>query len=264
MTSYVIRGGQQGKARLHLIASALRPTTLRLLQAAGISEGMACLDVGCGGGDVTVELARLVGPDGSVVGIDMDGVKLSLAQQDAGQERLTNVAFHERDVTTLDAEGMYDLVYARFLLTHMPDPLAVVRNMLRAAKPGGAIVVEDLDHTASFCYPACAALDRHVVLYNEAARLRGADPEIGPKLPGLLRQAGARDIQLQVVQPTFMEGNAKRIHQVTLENIAEAVIAGGLASAAELAAVVSELDEFVQNPHTIVSFPRIFQVWGFR
>src|SRR5262245_53103103 len=133
MTDYMIRGGQPGKARLRLIADVLRTSTLALLQTAGVKEGMVCLDVGCGGGDVTLELARLVGPHGSATGIDLDGVKLSLAEQDAKNEQLTNVAFQVRDATTLDAEGAYDLVYARFLLTHLRDPQMMLQQMVRAA-----------------------------------------------------------------------------------------------------------------------------------
>ena len=186
MSSYMIRGGQQGKARLQLLANALRPSTLTLLQSAGIKQGMVCLDVGCGGGDVTLDLARLVGPHGSVVGIDIDGEKLALAQQDAEREHLTNVAFQVRDATALDAEGTYDLVYARFLLTHLREPQMMVQQMVRAAKIGGVIVVEDIDHASIFCYPACAALERHIVLYNQVVRLKGADPEIGPQAAGLV------------------------------------------------------------------------------
>jgi ubiquinone/menaquinone biosynthesis C-methylase UbiE len=264
MTDYMIRGGQPGKARLRLIADVLRPSTLALLQAAGIKPGMVCLDVGCGGGDVTLALARLVGPHGGVVGIDMDGVKLSLAQQDAEHERLTNVTFQVRDATTLDAESSYDLVYARFLLTHLRDPQKMLQQMVRAAKPGGAVVVEDINHDAIFCYPACAAVDRYITLYNQVAHLKGADPEIGLKLPELLRLAEGHAIQLNVVQPTFMDGGAKRIHQITLENITEAIIAGGLATPAELMAITAELEAFTQNPQTLIGFPRIFQVWGYR
>lgn len=263
-TNYVIRGGAEGKARLHLIAEALAPSTGALLDAAGIDEGMTCLDIGCGGGDVALELARCVGPRGRVVGIDMDEAKLALARQDAGQAGLDNVEFQQCDATMLDAEGIYDLVYARFLLTHLRDPQEMARRMARAAKPGGLIVIEDIDHSAVFSYPACPALEQHVTLYNNVARRRGGDPEIGPKLPALLREVGVCDPQVRVVQPTFMEGGAKRIHQITLENIAEAITATGLATAVELAATVAELDAFAQDPYTLIGFPRIFQVWGRR
>ncbi len=264
MASYVIRGGEQGKARAHLIAEALQPSTLDLLHRAGIAPGMVCLDLGCGGGDVTLEMARLVGPQGKAVGMDMDGVKLRLAREDAERARLANVEFQVGDAAALDAEAAYDLVYARFLLTHLRDPQAVVRRMARAVRPGGAVVVEDIDHAAIFCYPACPALERYKALYDRVIRLKGGDPEIGPKVPDLLRQAGLHDLQLQVVQPAYMDGGAKHIHQITLENIAAALVAAGLASSVEIESLAAELDAFARSPHTLIGAPRIFQVWAYR
>jgi trans-aconitate methyltransferase len=76
MTHYAIHGGVAGSKRMEVVARAYWPTTLPLLQRAGIREGMHCLDLGCGAGDVTFEIARLVGPSGRVVGMDMDLVKL--------------------------------------------------------------------------------------------------------------------------------------------------------------------------------------------
>ena len=82
MTGYVIRGGAAGRARLGVIARTLRSSTLALLKRAGLVKGMMCLDLGCGGGDVTLEMARLAGPHGRALGIDVDEVKL-----DAGPGR---------------------------------------------------------------------------------------------------------------------------------------------------------------------------------
>ena len=62
VTSYVIRGGERGKARLGVISAVLGPSTLGLLDRAGIAPGMTCLDLGCGGGDVTVGMARVAPP----------------------------------------------------------------------------------------------------------------------------------------------------------------------------------------------------------
>ena len=72
MEPYVIRGGQQGYERLKVLARAHWPGTSALLERVVLHPGMRCLDLGCGGGDVTLELARLIGPDGHVTGIDMD------------------------------------------------------------------------------------------------------------------------------------------------------------------------------------------------
>jgi hypothetical protein len=136
--------------------------------------------------------------------------------------------------------------------------------MVRATKPGGVVIVEDMDHSGIFCYPPCPALRQHVSLYNQMVHLKGADPEIGPRLPALFRQVGLQDLHLSHVQPAFMEGEAKRIHQITLENIAPAVIAAGLATERDINGLGSQLETFVQNSETIVSFPRIFQVWRYR
>jgi SAM-dependent methyltransferase len=264
MTSYVIRGGEQGKARLRIISAALWPTTLNLLNSAGIKTGMACLDVGCGGGDVTLKMAGLVGASGTVTGIDMDSIKMQLAQQEAEQQAIANVKFLTLDIAQLDYEAEYDLVYARALLTHLRDPVNALQRMVHAAKPGGVVIVEDIDHSGIFCYPACPALNQHVSLYNQIARQKGGDPEIGPKLPALFRQVGLQDLHLSHVQPVFIEGEVKHIHQITLENIAPAVIAAGLATETEINALLSELDSFAQNSQTIISTPRIFQVWAYR
>ncbi len=80
MSQYVIRGGREGYERLQLLARARRGDTLALLEHVGVPNGARCLDLGCGGGEVTFELARLAGPGGHVVGVDMDEIKLDLAR----------------------------------------------------------------------------------------------------------------------------------------------------------------------------------------
>jgi ubiquinone/menaquinone biosynthesis C-methylase UbiE len=87
MTSYVIRGGKPGYDRLALLARERWPDTRALLERAGIEPGIRCADIGCGGGAVTLELARLVAPGGTVVGIDTDEAKLGLARQPACRAR---------------------------------------------------------------------------------------------------------------------------------------------------------------------------------
>ena len=99
------------------------------------------------------------------------------------------------DANQLDYNGGYDLVYAQFLLTHLSDPLSTLQGMVNAAKPGGVIVVEDLDHAAIFSHPVCPAIAQFSRLYDRLARLSGGDPEIGPKSPALFHQAGLRDPQ---------------------------------------------------------------------
>jgi ubiquinone/menaquinone biosynthesis C-methylase UbiE len=170
--------------------------------------------------------------------------------------------FRVENVTELRDENAYDLVYSRFLLTHLPRPAEVLAGMVRAARPGGVVVVEDIEFVAHFCYPACPAFTRYVDLYQQTVQKKGGDPNIGPRLVSLFLDAGLEAGNVEVVQPTFRSGPGKRIAQITMEHIQEAVVQEGFASREEVERIVADLDYFAADCRTIMSMPRIFQVWG--
>jgi SAM-dependent methyltransferase len=261
--SYILHGGEKGAERLRLLARVVWPITKVWLRQIGVRQGMHCLDSGCGIGSVTCTLARRVGPSGRVVGIDLDERCLDLARQEAARRNVPAV-FRAKNITDLQEEGVYDLAYSRFLLSHLAEPARAVERLVRATRSGGLVAVEDVEFAGHFCYPACAAFDRYVSLYQRAVLARGGDPNIGPRLVGLLMDAGLAQVQIKVVQPTFRQGPGKRLAQVTMEHIGAAVVASGLASPGEVDAVVAELHRFAHNPRTILSLPRIFQVLGRR
>jgi SAM-dependent methyltransferase len=259
---YVIRGGEAGRERLRMLARIMAPTTRELLARAGVGAGMTCLDVGCGGGDVSVELARVVGPRGRVIGIDMDATKIDLARREVAALGLGNIEFR---VATIEQHGFtagVDVAYARFVLTHLPDPQAVLEHLRAALRPGGRMVVEDIDFTGHFSHPDDASFRRFVSLYTQVVQRRGADPNIGPRLPGLLLAAGYHEVGVHVVQPAGIDGEVKLMAPITLESIVEALVAEGLATAEDLAPTVRDLYAFAHAPGTLLSLPRIVQSWG--
>jgi 2-polyprenyl-3-methyl-5-hydroxy-6-metoxy-1,4-benzoquinol methylase len=138
-THYVIRGGLEGRERLRVLARVMRATTMSLFDRPDLEDGLTCLDVGCGGGDATLELARRVGPRGRVVGIDIDDTKLQLARAEAAEQGVKNVEFRRLDVRKESAPEIFDVVYARFVLTHLSDPAHVVRAFYQHLRPGGRI-----------------------------------------------------------------------------------------------------------------------------
>lgn len=259
--NYVLLGGDEAIRRLSLLARAKWPTTKTLLRHVGVHNGMRCLDVGCGNGAVTLKLALRAGPSGQAVGVDRDERCLQFARHKAAQHKLPAV-FRAANVTDLREVDAYDLVYGRFLLTHLPTPDDALAGMVRAARRGGIVIVEDIEFAAHFCYPPCPALTRYVDLYQRAVHNKGGDPNIGPRLVSLFLAAGLDDVQLEVVQPTFRSGTGKRIAAITMEHIQAAVVQQGLASAGEVEGIVAELDQFTADPRTILSMPRIFQVWA--
>ena len=259
---YAIRGGKEGKKRLNLLARVMLPTTSQLLKTVGLRQGMECLDVGCGGGHVSLLMASMIGPAGKVVGTDTDKEIIELAKEDAEIAKTGNVEFRQVDASLCQSHEDYDLVYARFLLSHLREPEKCFETMVEACRPGGTIVVEDVDFAGSFCYPSRAAYERYLELYQKVVARRGGDPNIGPKLPGMLRKAGAKGIQLNVVQPTQLQGEGKLMASMTMERISGAVISEGLATESEVQEIVNELNHAATDCETAMSLPRVFQVWG--
>jgi len=260
----VIRGGVKGRERLKVLSRIMHASTTSLFDLAGISPGMNCLEIGCGSGDTTIELARRVGPNGHVLGGDIDDTKVKLARHEAAQLNVSNVEFQVLDIRESDLTVAFDLVYARFVLTHLSDPDSVVGSIHRLLKPGGLVILEDIDFSGHFVYPESRAFNRYHELYCAVVQKRGGNPNIGPQLPLMLRQSGFEDIQVSVVQPMGLEGEVKVITPLTLENIADAVIKEELATREEISDLVRDLYDFVADPETLAGTPRVVQTWGRR
>jgi ubiquinone/menaquinone biosynthesis C-methylase UbiE len=227
---YALRGGRAGEERLRLLNRVKWPTTEPLLMGAGLRAGMSCLDVGCGSGDVTLKMATLVGAEGSVVGVDRDQSILQLASQEAERQGLP-VTFRRSNIEELAEESAYDLVFARYLLSHLPRPQRAVELMVRAVRPGGHLVLEDVFFPGHIYYPANAAFDRYLELYQAVAVVKeGGDAAIGVRPLGMATEAGLVGVRVGLVEPTFRDGESKRVAQITMEHIREAVVGAGLVS----------------------------------
>jgi len=261
---YAIHGGKEGKERLDVLARVLLPTTTQLLNRVGLIRGMKCLDVGCGGGHVAISMAGIVAPEGRVTGTDADAEILALAIKDAEAAKVTNVKFQQLDACACLWHKEFDVAYARFVLSHLNQPENCLAAMREACAPGGAIVIEDTDFAGSFCYPTCAAYELYKDLYQELVQRKGGDANIGSKLPAMLRRAGVHAVELNVIQPTHIQGEGKLMAPITMSRISDALTTEGLATEDEVKQILTELNHVAADCETVISLPRIFQVWGKR
>src|SRR5215471_11594883 len=158
MAGYTIERGVGVRERMDLLARAHAPGTSILLDMIGVEAGAKCVDLGCGGGHVTMELARRAGTSGSVLGIDLDEELLEIARGETAARGLRNVTFRVAPVERL-SEADFDVAYARMLLEHVSNPAAIVAVMTAALKPGGIVIVEDTHFSGCFTEPACPAYD---------------------------------------------------------------------------------------------------------
>ena len=154
-----------------------------------LAHGMTLLDVGCGPGTITMDLARLIAP-GVATGCDSAPTVLAearLAAEDAG----VGAVFELADVSALPyADGNFDVVHAHQVLQHLADPVGALREMRRVCRPGGIIAVRDADYSAMTWYPASSVLDAWMALYQEVARTNSGEPDAGRRLLAWAHAAG--------------------------------------------------------------------------
>ncbi|HEX2219396.1 MAG TPA: methyltransferase domain-containing protein [Gemmatimonadales bacterium] len=262
-TAYAIRGGEEGARRLDLLAQVMAPTTEAFLGSAGIAAGMVCLDIGCGAGHVSRRLAALVGPAGKVVGLDLDPVKLATARAEAERAGLENIEHRVADATAWSEPGRFDVVYGRFIVSHLAGRQGFIAQLRDALRPSGTLVLEDIDFSGAFCYPANAAYSRYCELYVQVIARRGGDANVGAKLYQLCLDAGLEDVHVGMVQPMHCRCTPeKSLSLSTMINIADAVLAEGLAGEEEVRETIAELRAFTEDPRSTIACPRIFQVRG--
>jgi ubiquinone/menaquinone biosynthesis C-methylase UbiE len=125
-------------------AAILRPTTERLLRSTGIGPGMRVLDLDCGAGEVSMLAAELVGPSGSVVGIDRNPNALAVARERAQMAKLRQISFKEASADTYSDPELFDLVIGRCVLIHQANPTPLIRAAAGLTRPGGVVAFHEI------------------------------------------------------------------------------------------------------------------------
>ncbi|MFG3344516.1 methyltransferase domain-containing protein [Streptomyces sp. NPDC048018] len=159
-----------------------------------LQAGLDVLDVGCGPGTITADLAARVAP-GRVTAVDAAEDVLVKARAVAAERGLDNVEFSVSDVHALDfPDNSFDIVHAHQVLQHVGDPVRALREMRRVCRPGGVVAARDSDYGAFTWFPAHPGLDRWQDLYRRVARSNGGEPDAGRRLLSWAHEAGFTDV----------------------------------------------------------------------
>ncbi|MEV5339469.1 methyltransferase domain-containing protein [Streptomyces sp. NPDC052676] len=208
-----------------------------------LEPGMRILDIGCGPGTITADLAALV-PDGHVTGVDRAAGVLEQARATAEQRGLRNVDFAVADVHALDhPDDTFCVVHAHQVLQHVGDPVRALREMRRVVRPGGYIAVRDSDYAAMTWYPASPGMDAWLALYRRVARANGGEPDAGRRLKSWALRAGLTDITATSSTWTFSTPRERAwwsglwADRTLASAYADIAVGGGHATEEELRAV---------------------------
>ena len=212
---------------------------------AALRPGQQLLDVGCGPGTITLDLAGRVAP-GAVVGIDRSAEVVAAADAARATSGVANVEFRTGDVYDLaDDDRAFDVVHAHQVLQHLSDPVAALAEMRRVLRPGGLLAVRDSDYGAFAWSPACPGLDRWLELYQQVTAVNGAEANAGRRLPAWVRAAGFDDLTVSSSTWTFAEPESRAwwaslwAERVQLSAFAEQAVALRLSDETELAGIAA-------------------------
>ncbi|MCJ1331867.1 hypothetical protein MMC10_008559 [Thelotrema lepadinum] len=227
-----------------------------------IQPGFTILDVGCGTGTITIDLATLAF-QGIVDGVDTTEIVLGQARKLAESRDVKNVRFSVADAGRLPfQDGHFDIVYCHQVLQHVQDPVNILREMRRVAKPGGLVAAREADYRSFAWYPEPVGLQKWAVLYQKAARASGGEPNAGRHLHKWAREAGFEPKKIEASWDSwYYTGNrAVQFSQAWKERTlhsfyAEVAKKHDLASDAELEEIAEAWDLWSNDQDAFIALP---------
>ena len=263
---YVWGTGDAEQQRLLKQIELYIPEATWLLDHLKLEPGSRAIDLGCGLLGIVDLLAKRVGPGGEVVGIEWEPRFAGLANALLKERGIVNahVAVGDATATGLPSNS-FRFVHERLLLIVVPDPRLVVAEMVRLAKPGGIVVLEDVDVGMWTCEPMHPAWEKLFAAVDRVYSKDGKDLRIGRRLPGLLRDAGLVDIGCK---PHARVNGAGDFHQEQLPIFVKLfwrrIVDDGSIGESELETLFQQLQAHLAHPATMVISPTLFQAWGWK
>jgi len=201
--TYLMEAATDGR---RLLAQEQANPSVERLRAVGLQRGMRVADIGCGSGAILPAILGLVGPEGSVVGVDPSAERLAEARALAttGAVEWTQAALPH---TTLP-DASVDLAWCQFVFEHLSDPGAGVEELVRITRPGGKVVVSDVDGLGLGMWPLPEAVRVGSPGLFRALAQTGFDPDAGRKLFSLFHRAGLVDLKVHLSSLYIAAGSA--------------------------------------------------------
>jgi ubiquinone/menaquinone biosynthesis C-methylase UbiE len=207
-----------------------------------LKPDMKILDLGCGPGTITVDLAKYV-PQGHITGIERAPDVLKQARTLAAEQSVTNVDFAEGDGNALDfPDGTFDVVHCHQVLQHVRDPVGILKEMKRVAKSGGLVAARESDYSAFTWYPEVEGMKDWQALYLKVARSNGGEPNAGRMVHAWAKRAGFASGNIKATSSTWCYTSREELEwwsglwaeRTVASSFAKSAIDGGYATTEDL------------------------------
>lgn len=220
-----------------------------------LQSGMDLLDVGCGPGTISIDLAQLVQP-GGVIGIDNSAAIIETANKNASEKEIPNLKFQVGDIYDLDFEdNQFDVIHAHQVLQHLSDPLGALAEMRRVCKPTGIVAARDVDFGLMGWYPTDPILDQFLISYRKLAKTIGAQPDAGRYLLAWANEAGFSYVDASASTWCFNTEQDKQwwgnlwAQRITTSKIATQMIQHHIASQDQLQDYANAWKRWIDDPN---------------
>ena len=264
--TYVLGNHPEELERLDRQAASIDRPTRMLMQAAGVRPGLRVLDLGTGLGHVARIAGELVGPGGSVVGLDESADALAVARSRAEAAGVRNVSFVQGDVRRWETPEPFDVVVGRLILFHLADPVAAVRHQLRHLRAEGTFLAVDFDIGSARAEPIVPLVAEAIGWVMQAFEAAGASPRIGARLGPILTQAGLNGVTTFGVQGYLRPGDptAAQVLVGVVRSLSGAIVEHGIATDEQLGLATLErrLVEAFAQADAVLLPPTVAGAWG--
>jgi SAM-dependent methyltransferase len=260
---YVLGTHDEEIARLGLQHRAWWPFVADAWRRAGITSGHTVLDVGCGPGYASLDLARIAGPSGRVIAVDRSRRFLDHLTASAETRRLTNILTSERDLNDAALpDVVVDAAWCRWVLSFVRDPRALLARIVAALRPAGTIVIHEYYDYASWrLLPPRTELEDFVARVMRAWRDDGGEPDLGRALPSWL---ASMDVDLVDVRPIVhlaAPGTPMWAWPTAFVDVgSERLVALGRMTSACAAEIRRAMDEAARTPAARLSTPAVIEI----
>ena len=261
-SDYVLSSKSSEVQRLNIQSLLFEPFVIDALNKAGIKKGMRCLDVGCGSGDVTRLLSRLVGKSGSVVGIDVEKKYLDYCTKITKQK---NVKFLHDNILNSQLTGTFDIVFSRFMFVHLVDKIQALRSMIKLTKNNGIIIIQELDNAPGswLSYPKKDCVEKLRSTYTTLVKKMGGDPLAGRKLFKMFVDEGLQT-NVECHSPCLMMNQSpfNELGWRIASSLKPEILSKKLMSKSEFQQLFLDLKEMTKDDKCFVTYARFFSVIG--
>lgn len=251
--------------RLAAQAALLKDITADLFRRAGLRPGMQVLDVGSGVGDVAFLAASMVGPDGTVLGIDRAASSVETARRRAAELAVRRVRFEQADVATFETAETFDAIVGRLVLLYLPDPVGVVRQLSRHLRPGGVVAFQEYDISQVSQAPEGELFVKVRRWLLEAFAAGGVELDMGTRLYSTLLHAGLPPPSMIAATQIACGPSSPGYEYITgvVRSLLPVIERSGIASAAEVGidSLAQRLRADALANERVAFLPRIVGAW---